>query len=266
MTPRDATITEEELHAYVDGLLPADRLGAVQEYLAAHPDAASRVAAWRLQVTKLRERFDPVLDEAVSDRFCVDTILARAKSPWRKIAAAAVIAFAVGAGAGWAARDLTPLGRNTDAARALAMAAIDAHRLYVGEARHPIEVRADEAHLVPWLSRRVGTKLKAPNLQSEGLRLLGGRLLSRPNGAAALLMYQSAGGERITLTTTRSNYQGDETSFQWRSKNGVGAIAWLENGLAFVVAGPAERDRLDRIARRVCDAYEVAENSAAKKQ
>lgn len=158
------------------------------------------------------------------------------------------------------------LGRNTDAARALAMAAIDAHRLYVGEARHPIEVRADEAHLVPWLSRRVGTKLKAPNLQSEGLRLLGGRLLSRPNGAAALLMYQSAGGERITLTTTRSSYQGDETSFQWRSKNGVGAIAWLENGLAFVVAGPAERDRLDRIARRVCDAYEVAENSAAKKQ
>ena len=49
ITKRDTPITEEELHAYVDGALPYDRACEVEEYLAAHPDASSRVAAWRKQ-------------------------------------------------------------------------------------------------------------------------------------------------------------------------------------------------------------------------
>ena len=40
-------ISEDELHAYVDGELPAERRGAVEAWLASHPDDAARVAAWR---------------------------------------------------------------------------------------------------------------------------------------------------------------------------------------------------------------------------
>jgi len=259
--PRD--ITEEELHAYVDEQLPYDRVCEVQEYLAAHPDDASRVAAWRLQVTKLHERYDHVLHEPLTDRFCVDTIVAGSNAAWKKIAAAAIVAFAIGAGAGWFGRDVSELGRDTDAARALASAAIEAHRMYVAEVRHPIEVRADEAHLVPWLSKRVGQQLKAPDLGAEGLKLMGGRLLPGPNGPTALFMYQNAGGERVTLTTARSPGEG-ETSFQWRAEDKIGAVAWFERGLAFVVAGPAEQAKLDRVARRVYEAYEIADNAAGK--
>lgn len=261
--PGPREISEEELHAYVDEQLPYDRVCEVQEYLASHPDDASRVAAWRLQATKLHERYDSILHEPLSDRFCVDTIVAGSNSAWKKIAAAAVIAFAVGAGTGWFGRDVSELGRDTDAARALASAAIEAHRMYVAEVRHPIEVRADEAHLVPWLSKRVGQQLKAPDLGAEGLKLMGGRLLPGPNGPTALFMYQNAGGERVTLTTARSPGEG-ETSFQWRAEDKIGAVAWFERGLAFVVAGPAEQAKLDRVARRVYEAYEIADNSAGK--
>ncbi len=135
--------------------------------------------------------------------------------------------------------------------------------MYVAEVRHPIEVRADEAHLVPWLSKRVGQQLKAPDLASEGLKLMGGRLLPGPNGPTALFMYQDAGGERVTLTTARSP-SGDETSFQWRAEDKIGAVAWFERGLAFVVAGPAEHAKLNRVARRVYEAYEIADNAAGK--
>lgn len=259
--PRD--ISEEELHAYVDEQLPYDRVCEVQEYLASHPEDASRVAAWRLQATKLHERYDSILREPLNDRFCVDTIVAKSNSAWKKIAAAAVIAFAIGAGAGWFGRDVSELGRDTDAARALASAAIEAHRMYVAEVRHPIEVRADEAHLVPWLSKRVGQQLKAPDLGAEGLKLMGGRLLPGPNGPTALFMYQNAGGERVTLITARSPGEG-ETSFQWRAEDKIGAVAWFERGLAFVVAGPAEQAKLDRVARRVYEAYEIADNAAGK--
>ncbi|HLL28015.1 MAG TPA: anti-sigma factor [Xanthobacteraceae bacterium] len=258
MTHREPSITDEELHAYIDGMLPADRLGAVEAYVAAHPEVASRVAAWRAQAAMIRERWGKVAEEKIPERLLPDRIAMRAKGFGRKIAAAATIAFVLGTASGWFGRDYMFGGRDGEIARALADAAIEAHRIYVVEVRHPIEVRADEAHLVPWLSRRVGQPLKAPDLEPEGLKLLGGRLLSGPHGiATAFFMYEGGAGERVTLTTARTLREG-ETAFQWRAAGDIGAVAWIEGGLAFVVAGPAERARLDRVARRVFDAYEVA--------
>ena len=45
----DAPVTEEELHAYVDGELAQDRRGAVEAWLGTHAEDAARVAAWRAQ-------------------------------------------------------------------------------------------------------------------------------------------------------------------------------------------------------------------------
>ena len=260
MTPREPPITDEELHAYVDGLLPDDRLGAVEEYLAANPDAAGRVSSWRAQARMIRDRWGEVAGEKLPEALLPNRVIMRMKGFGRRIAAAALVAFAIGAAAGWFGREYIFGGQNAEIARALADAALEAHRIYVVEVRHPIEVRAEEAHLVPWLSRRVGQPLKAPDLASEGLKLLGGRLLSGPHGiATAFFMYEGGAGERVTLTTARTVREGD-TAFQWRAAGDIGAVAWIEGGLAFVVAGPAERQRLDRVARRVFDAYEVASN------
>ena len=253
-------ITDEELHAYVDGQLPEDRVCEVEEYVAAHPEAASRVASWRAQAAMIREKWGKVVDEPLPERLRPGGIGRRPRGLGRKIAVAAALAFAFGAAAGWFGRDFLLGGRDGEIARALADAAIEAHRIYVVEVRHPIEVRADEAHLVPWLSRRVGHLLKAPDLAPEGLKLLGGRLISGPHGiATAFFMYEGGTGERVTLTTARTMREG-ETAFQWRAAGDIGAVAWIEGGLAFVVAGPAERARLNCVARRVFDAYELASN------
>jgi anti-sigma factor RsiW len=162
----------------------------------------------------------------------------------------------IGAAAGWFARDYFSAASDQQMARALADAAIEAHRLYINEVRHPIEVRADEAHLLPWLSRRVGSSVRAPDLGEEGLKLLGGRLLPGSRGPTALIMYEGAAGERVTITAARAPREG-QSAFKWRQSGEFGALAWFESGLAFVVAGPAERERLDRIARRVYAAYEA---------
>jgi anti-sigma factor RsiW len=249
----DAPITEDELHAYADGVLPADRVAAIEAHLAARPAEAARVAEWRAQAAAIRARWGGVADEPVPERLRLDNILLRASDARRKIAIAAVVALLVGAAAGWFARDYA--GGNSDnreIARVLADAAIEAHRLYINEVRHPIEVRANEAHLLPWLSRRVGQPVRAPDLTAEGLMLLGGRLLPGPT---ALIMYEGAGGDRVTVTCARAGTPRD-TAFKWRHAGDVGALAWMESGLAFVVAGPADRERLDRVARRVHAAYE----------
>jgi anti-sigma factor RsiW len=252
----EANITEDELHAYADGALPADRIAAVESYLAANPAEAARVAEWRAQVSAIRERFGAIADEPVPDRLQLENILLRASGYRRKLAAAATIALIVGAAAGWLANDYFRTPTPNQSAVALAEAALEAHRLYINEVRHPIEVRADEAHLLPWLSRRVGSQVKAPALDDEGLKLLGGRLLPGSRGPAALIMYEGPGGERVTVTSVRA--AGDERSaFKWRKMGDIGALAWIDSGLAFVVAGPAERERLDRIARRIHSAYEA---------
>ena len=259
MTNGDAPVTEDELHAYVDGALPGDRIAAVEARLASDPEAASRVAAWRAQATSIRANWERVVEEPVPERLRLEHIALRASGTWRKIAAAAAVAFIAGGAAGWFGHEYSSFGRNDQIARAIADAAIEAHRLYINEVRHPIEVRAGEAHLLPWLSRRVGSTVRAPDLAPEGLKLMGGRLLPGTPGPTALIMYEGSGGERVTITSTRAAREG-ATAFHWKSAGEIGALAWVEGGVAFVVAGPADRARLDRVARRVYEAYETAAN------
>src|SRR5512143_3118927 len=100
MTDRDSPVTEEELHAYVDGELPADRREAVAAWLAEHPEQAAMVAAWQAQAEAIRARYGAVADEPVPARFNLDALMrdgGERRGPWRTWAAAAVIAaFMVG--------------------------------------------------------------------------------------------------------------------------------------------------------------------------
>jgi anti-sigma factor RsiW len=110
---------------------------------------------------------------------------------------------------------------------------------------------------MPWLSRRVGTPLRAPDLESFSLKLLGGRLLPGPIGPAALFMYENPGGERYTLYCSKSI--APRTALRYQPADGVAAVQWIENDIGYVVSGPADRERLIKIAQT---AYEQMENRA----
>ena len=49
MIDRDSPVTEDELHAYIDGELPAERKAAIATWLSEHPEQAAMVASWRAQ-------------------------------------------------------------------------------------------------------------------------------------------------------------------------------------------------------------------------
>ena len=68
MIDRDSPVTEDELHAYIDGELPAERKGAVAGWLADHPEQAALVASWRAQAESIRARYGAVVEEAVPER------------------------------------------------------------------------------------------------------------------------------------------------------------------------------------------------------
>ena len=67
MIDRDSPVTEEELHAFVDGELPDDRKEAVSAWLASHDDQAALVGAWRAQADSIRARYGAVVNEPVPE-------------------------------------------------------------------------------------------------------------------------------------------------------------------------------------------------------
>jgi anti-sigma factor RsiW len=255
MVDRDAPILEAELHAYVDGELPAERRGAVETWLAAHPQDAARVAAWRAQADLINARYAAVAQEPIPPRLALDR-LGRIDRRRPLLAIAAVIAaFVLGGVVGWFGRDTWAGG--VSGMRVFTADAIDAHKLYVVEVRHPVEVAGSEqAHLVQWLSKRLGYDLRAPDLSPMGLKLVGGRLLPGASGAgAALLMYEGPSGERFTIYCARS--QSPETALRFQDAGAVAAFYWVDDNKGFVVSGPADRDRLLKVAQSVYD-QEVA--------
>jgi len=255
MTDRPTPVTEDELHAYVDGELPADRREAVEAWLAGHPDDANLVGAWRAQAEMIRARYGAVVNDPVPSRLQLNQLLRNGRR-WRTVAAAAAVAaFIIGGVAGWMARDASATA--PDAMQSFANEALAAHRLYVGEVRYPIEVGATENHLLPWLSRRVGTQLRAPDLTAFDFRLLGGRLLPSVSGPAALFMYESGSGERVTLYCAQ--LKETPTGLRYVSVDNFAAVHWVEGDYGWVISGPAEKSRLKGIAKSV---YEQLENRA----
>ncbi|HVX79206.1 MAG TPA: anti-sigma factor [Bradyrhizobium sp.] len=252
MTDPKIPVTEDELHAYVDNELPPERRSDVEAWLAAHPDDAARVRSWRAMADLLHERYDSVLDEAVPRRLEIERLV-RQPRRWIYGAAAAVLAaFIAGGGVGWGAHSLIS---SPSAFRNFTADALDAHRLYVVEVRHPVEVGASERdHLISWLSKRCGYEVKAPELEVTGLKLVGGRLLPGPDGPAAFLMYENPAGQRFTLYASRVDTK--TTHMRYAASDGDGAMFWANGSVGYVFSGPVDRDRLNQIARLVYDQTE----------
>ena len=80
MTDGHDAVNETELHAFVDDRLPPPRRAEVEAYLAAHPQEATRLQAYREQRTALHKRFDPVLGEGIP----AELLSAWQRRPWQR--------------------------------------------------------------------------------------------------------------------------------------------------------------------------------------
>jgi anti-sigma factor RsiW len=256
--------TDDELHAWVDGQLAAERHGAVEEAIARDPAVAAKIAAWHTQRDALRRLHGELLDEPVPPAL----MNALGGHPtrqteraswvrWGGIAAGVLVAFAAGwiGSSQWsAARGGSQLAK-APAVREFVHDASMAHAVYVPEKRHPVEVAASEQqHLVQWLSKRLDRPLKVPDLSSQGYALVGGRLLPGETGARAQFMFEDTAGERVTLYigTLDANAAGAaaarETAFRFTSEGPVPSFYWVDQGFGYALAGKLPRELLLKLA------------------
>jgi anti-sigma factor RsiW len=250
-------VTEEELHALADNQLAAPRKAELEAWLAVHPREAVQVAGWRRQNALLHRAYDHILSAPLPSRL-LDAV--RGPSRFSVLRLAAVLAWmAVGGVIGFLARGEGP-GATTDAAvPQLARQAAIAHAVFVPEVRHPVEVGAEqEAHLVAWLSKRLGAPLKAPHLEAAGYGLLGGRLLAGEggggNGAVAQFMYQDGHGARLTLyvrNAAKEQADSGEAGFRYAREGAVSVFYWIEGRFGYALAGDIDKAQLLDVATLV---------------
>jgi len=201
----------------------------------------------------VRAAYEGMISEPVPER------LARAaapRMPLRRIAAVAgwvVLGVVIGAPLGWQVRPERIVAQPAPDSMLIARRAAVAHATYSPEVRHPVEVGAeDEQHLVTWLSKRLGVKVRAPKLDEAGMGLVGGRLLPGESGPVAQFMYQSQNGRRLTLYVRTEASRNRETAFRYSRENNVGVFYWIDREVGYALASAdLSKDELLKLANLV---------------
>jgi anti-sigma factor RsiW len=259
-------LDEATLHAYVDGRLPAAARAVVQARLDSDPEAARTVRAWQDQQAAMRSLHREVLAEPVPPSLLQAAQRLQHRSSrlgqwqrWGGMAAALLLAFGLGWGGNtqWSAWQEGAFGvARARGVNDFARQAQVAYAVYSPEVRHPVEVEAaQQQHLVQWLSKRLNRPLKVPNLTEQGYELVGGRLLPGGEGARAQFMFQSTGGERITLYVgaidAKAGASSGETAFRYTSEGAVASFYWVDQGFGYALTGKTPRARLLVLAEAV---------------
>ena len=259
-------VTDADVNAYVDGQLAPARLPTVEDAIAHDPALATRVAELRKQNAALRDAFDTWIGEAPPARLVAATARdpARGRSPqWLGASVAAAASLIVGLGLGWFGRDamLQRDGTPTTFTRQAALV----HALYAADANRPVEIwAAEEQRLVRWLSRRLGFQVLAPDLNSLGFSLVGGRLVAGNENPTALFVYENQDKQRLTLQVRKPTTPQHETAFRYAIEDGVGVYYWLEENCSYALSGNLDRAQLLAIGRVVYGQLAALEAAAPK--
>ena len=241
------TVENWALHAFADGELEGEDKEAVELLLAQNDETRKALSSINYQKAELRKAYNGTLGEPIP----ASLMAAAHGRPSRRIlpylvAACAALLFFIGGGIGWYA-GLNQTGAQTSGqvlTAGVAQRALVAHANYSAEPRHAVEVAAsDKDHLQAWLSKRVGSEFKIPDLQKDGYTLLGGRLLAESNAPAGQLMYETADKQRVSILFT-ANVDGKLADLQLEQKDKLVTCFWRDAKLAMAVTGDLSPEQM----------------------
>ena len=68
-------------------------------------------------------------------------------------------------------------------------------------------------------------------------------------------------GERFTIYCRRD--QAPQSALRYRASGPIGSVFWVEDEVAFVVSGPADRARLQKVAEAVYEQIETRQQTGS---
>ncbi|QBR03159.1 anti-sigma factor family protein [Paraburkholderia pallida] len=279
MSDQHNPVTEEDIHAYVDGTLAQARRADVERELERNPELAARASDFFALNNLLHERYDRVLSEPVPARLRVESAGAahggsarparrhvREAANWPKfagLAATLVLGVGIGWGTHYGANMLGGAAGRGDSHAELHTVSADstmnfvheaalAHVVYMPEVERPDSMGArQEQDFVQWLANRLGTNVHAPMLEKSGFELSGGRLLPGADGEVAQFMYHNAQGERVTLCISHRKASSNTTAFKLYQDGPVNVFYWIDGDFGYALSGGIDRKVLLQLAHDV---------------
>ncbi|MFL9934144.1 anti-sigma factor [Paraburkholderia sp. RL18-103-BIB-C] len=275
MNTRGTKIEDDDFHAYVDGVLPEYRRETIEFLLHENPAAAVRVDDYFSLNSLLHKRYDPILAEPLPARF--RELLQDPTPKWFRLPAAnwprfsalaAMLTLGIGigfgvqsgmgtggsaSGSGTRASSLHDVRYSGhDSGDSFVRKAALAHVVYMPEVEIPkTGAGIKDLDFVKWLTSRMGTDVRPPNLEQSGFQLAGGRLLPDADGSMAQFMYRNAQGERVTLCVSRRKASSNTTAFRLYEDGPVKVFYWIDGQYGYAVSAGIERATLLRLSHDV---------------
>lgn len=186
--------------------------------------------------------------------------------PWLRPMALVVLAFTAGAALPYAVSEWPqalerwlPATPRSQQLQRLASRTFDAHRVFGSDSEIVVEV-ADQPRgaVAAWFRRHLAFSVRVPDLSRLGWTLRGGRVVAGDLGPAALIVYENAAGDRISLVEAEvTNPAPSDTAFTMVDGP---MLVWLDGPVGFGVASSREGSWLSDNARSLYRAvYEGAE-------
>ena len=226
-------ISDEELHAYIDGALEADRAQLVRQALAQNPALAERVALFQADKAMFKTVYAPLAERALPSEWEA-RIRQKPQARWRRAyAIAAVFLLVAVSPLAWRAIAPTP---NLDVVEAAleAREASNQGSIAIGDG-------GNAARYDPALRLAVASNVRIPDLSRMGYRLRGLNLY----GKAAEILYRGPQDQLFTLYVRRSDGTARFDQFERR---GLRVCIWQDDQISTVMAGNISAAAMQRLA------------------
>jgi anti-sigma factor RsiW len=228
-------ISDEDLHAYIDGALEEERAQLVRKALAGDAALAERVAAFQADKAMLKAVYAPLAQRPLPPEWIARAHRrARPRMHWR-LACAIAAAILVLAGGPLVWRYYTPIG-NADVVEA----ALDAREGSPAGERHIVTSDGAQRYDAA-LRQTVASNVHIPDLGRMGYRLKGLHLYDK----AAEILYRGPQGQVFTLYVRRSDGSARFDQFERR---GLRVCIWQDDQISTVMAGDVSAAVMQRLA------------------
>jgi len=238
--------TEEELHAYIDGELTADRRAGVVAYLRDHPADARRMEAYRADGEAIARLFSRTPQPRTSRRAPSSSW---GRATWVRVAAAVlvtVVTFA--AGLTWYWRGHVP---ETVWAR-FGSEALAAH-LALTKSDSPPRMTASLQDVAELFSAAVKAPMRLQDPANAEFTLVGSKFLTGGIGHVAQLAFRNGAGVVVTMYFEPWPHKRDVPFRPLTGQANVRTIGWSDRELGCAVTGALPEDELERIGHALYD-------------
>jgi anti-sigma factor RsiW len=230
-------ISDEDLHAYIDGALTEERAVAVRQALASDPELAERAALFAADKAMFKTIYAPLAERPLPAEWIARAH--RRKEPhtrWQQaFAIAAVLLVMVMGPLAW--RYYAP-ATGTD----VVQVALDAREGSPAGIRHVAtndDLKTDRYNVA--LRQAVASDVRIPDLSRMGYRLEGLHLYDK----AAEILYRGPQDQLFTLYVRRSDGSARFDQFERR---GLRVCIWQDDQISTVMAGNISAAVMQRLA------------------